>query len=100
MSLLDHGFYASWEERQVGLWRGYGFECKCDHCSLSSTERYQSDQRVQLIANLFEELLDWSQNSKANEEMAENLIKAFRDVNFTPSLPRTCPPPFFFRVLV
>lgn len=65
------------EKRQQHLRETYGFKCGCSQCSLGPDESNASDQRLELIRDLYERLSDWDVEPAPSPEAAEELIKLF-----------------------
>ncbi|ORY02653.1 hypothetical protein BCR34DRAFT_493031, partial [Clohesyomyces aquaticus] len=61
-------------KRMAALKMNWGFDCSCSSCSAHPALTAESDDRVQQIATLEEELDYWTSDTDATPEMAETLI--------------------------
>lgn len=56
----------------------YGFKCECDQCSLNETQSIESDLRIERIKFVFQQLTDFGTWSKANLDLADELIQLYQ----------------------
>jgi hypothetical protein len=66
------------EERLKALKASWGFECSCSSCTQPPSQVSASDARVRHIAELSEDLEDYTKDSVATPAMAELLVSLYQ----------------------
>lgn len=77
--ILDRDMKVTKNERREAL-EHYGFECTCSHCSASAKESNASDERIQQIEMITEQLMDFGEQSEGKLDLADQLIEIYREV--------------------
>lgn len=75
---LDTNTRETYAKRHTAI-QSWGFTCSCAACTLSPGDRFLSDDRIQQMKQYTAELRDWSNKSRVAPEIAEALIRLYRE---------------------